>query len=142
MLSLSLSLSHSAGLQVKPAQVFRCKSARAVCRPGPLALSIAYSGLVRQSEFDVLDRLTLPARLAHRVSIERMDHAITPPEVPIVIAHHWPAGLPVSVVIVRDDQYDYSQAFCYALGLVGVNRLTFRVSETALALAFVDRLTA
>lgn len=116
-------------------------SAIAHCRLGPIALGIEYTGIISQAKFNGLDRQTLQHRLTHKASLERMDKAITLPGLLVIEPASWPRGLPVSVAIVRDDQYEASQAFCYALGLMGVIRLTFRVSQTALALALVDRLT-
>ncbi len=116
-------------------------SAVARCHPGPIALGIDYTGIIGQFEFNVLDRSTLGQRLAHRLSVERLDKAILLPGPLVIDPASWPRGAPMSVVIVRDDQYQAAQDFCHALGLLGVTRLAFRVSQTALALALVDRLT-
>ncbi len=119
---------------------YRSASAQACCKPGLIALGIEYSGIISNAQFRHLDRQTLGQRLVHRLSFERMDKALTLPGPIQIDPLSWPKGAPVSIIMVRDDQYEASQLFCYELGLLGITRLTFRISQMALALALMDRL--
>ena len=122
--------------------MFRHQSAQARCCKLGRVLQVHYSGAISRANFRRLDAAVLPWRQGAAVALERMDLALTLVGDGLVSEAHWPVGTPASVVIVRPDQYDYSQRFCRELGQRGIIRMTFLASQTALALALVERMAS
>ena len=110
--------------------MFLCNSAKATCGDDGGILTIDYSGVINQAAFHLLDVQTQARRMAAPVALERMDKALTLPGPVVVCPSAWMPGTPPSAVIVRDDQYPASVAFCVLLAERGVLRMTFLQWQT------------
>ena len=117
--------------------VYRCNNAVATCGADDGILTIDYSGVISQTAFHLLDTQTQHRRIASPVALERMDKAVTIGGDIEVCPCAWGPGTQPSAIIVRDDQYQHSMAFCFLLADRGILRMTFRQCQVDRALLFV-----
>jgi hypothetical protein len=104
-------------------------------------LSIQYSGLITTSVFNRLDVAMAPIRVRNRIALENISDALTVHEGFDVLPEGWPADTPISVVIVRDDQYAICSEFSRILATMGVVRVVFLQRQFDEALSFAERIS-
>lgn len=121
----------------------RHHSARALTSRRGSTLGINFSGSISAFSADVLERRILPDRRGMKVSLERLDTALTLFGAAAAINPlNFPCWVPPSAVIVREDQMEQQREVCRLLALLGVIRVPFLISQMAWANAFVARVAA
>jgi 2-methylisocitrate lyase-like PEP mutase family enzyme len=112
-----------------PIFTHRVHSAVARCNETNGVLCVEYSGLITPAIFGQLDYMLAPARARTMGAFENISNAITQPVGSHFCKSSWPSSTPVSIVIVRGDQWEQEVTFSEALAKIGVLRFAFPVEQ-------------
>lgn len=126
---------------VEQSTVIRHHSAKAVCRPSARLLAIDYTGSISLPSIIQIDRQTAAERVKYRGALERIDGACTmfPDGAIERDMQGWPDSTPPSAVIVRQDQYANSLAFCQMLAKCGIWRMPWLPGREAAAIDWLEQ---
>jgi hypothetical protein len=124
-----------------PTFTHRVHSALARCSEDKGVLCVEYSGLITPRIFAQLDAMLGPARARTVGAFENISNAITLPQEPHLCKSAWLRSTPVSIVIVRDDQWEtWVTYYRRVWEETGVFRAVFFQHQFEEALAFARRI--